>query len=326
MGRLAVRLVLILALLSASALALYGLGLARFKAAGPSPRDLVLVLPKGAGVGAIAERLAGAGVLADPTLFVIAVRLSGNTRRLKAGEYQFPGAVSGRQVMELLVRGATVVRRLTVAEGLMTSQVMALVAAAEGLDGELPGAPPEGALLPETYHYGYGDSRAAIVALMARAMERTLDQLWRGRAPNLPFADPHEALVLASIVEKETSLVEERAHIAGVFINRLRRGMRLQSDPTVAYGISGGAKPLERPLSRADLAHQSPFNTYLIQGLPPRPIANPGRAAIAAVLEPLATKDLYFVADGKGGHAFARTLAQHNRNVARWRRHQNSAR
>ena len=325
MGRFAVRLVLVLALLSASAFALYALGLARFEAPGPLRKDLALVLPKGDGVGAIAERLAQARVLANPTLFAIVVRLSGNTRRLRAGEYLFPAGASGRHVMDILISGATVAHRLTVAEGLMTSQVMALVAAAEGLEGELPEAPPEGALLPETYHYGYGGSRGELIARMARAMERTRDELWQERAPNLPFADPSEALVLASIVEKETSRAEERAHIAGVFINRLRRGMRLQSDPTVAYGISAG-KPLQRKLSRADLGHQSPYNTYLIGGLPPGPIANPGRAAIAAVLNPLETTDLYFVADGKGGHAFAGTLKQHDRNVARWRRAQKKAR
>ncbi len=325
MGRFAVRLILVMALLSASAFALYGLGLARFEAQGPLRKELALVLPKGDGVGAIAERLVQAGVLADPTLFAIAVRLSGSTRRLRAGEYLFPAAASGRQVMDILISGATVARRLTVAEGLMTSQVMALVAAAEGLEGELPEAPPEGALLPETYHYGYGSSRGELIARMARAMERTHDELWQERAPNLPFADPSEALVLASIVEKETSRAEERAHIAGVFINRLRRGMRLQSDPTVAYGISAG-KPLQRKLTRADLGHQSPYNTYLIGGLPPGPIANPGRAAIAAALNPLETQDLYFVADGKGGHAFAGTLLEHDRNVAQWRRVQKKAR
>ncbi len=320
MGRLAVRLLLLIALVSAMGLAAYAWVMARFDAPGPLAKDTTLVLPKGTGVGGIAERLWRAGVIDEPIFFVVGVRLSRAERRLKAGEYVFPAGISPRRAMEIVLGGRTVVRRLTVAEGLTTAQVLALVAATKGLAGEAPSALAEGVLLPETYHFSHGDSRVQLVARMRRAMDETLDELCPTRAPELPFDDRLQALILASIVEKETGLADERAHIAGVFVNRLRRGMRLQSDPTVAYDLTAGKAPLERPLTRADLERPSPFNTYLISGLPPHPIANPGRAAIAAVLNPLATKDLYFVADGSGGHAFARTLREHQRNVSKWRR------
>jgi len=294
-------------------------GISVFHAPGPSSEVVRLVFPDGASFDDIIQRLHEAGIVARPRVIRLGARLTGQARSLRAGEYDFAAAISPRHVLDLLVSGRTVVRRLTVPEGLTSAQVIALVEAAEGLRGTLGGDIPEGRLLPETYHFSYGDAREAMLERMRAAMRDTLGELWAGRSPDLRFVTPAEALVLASIVEKESAKDEERAHIAGVFINRLRRGMRLQSDPTVAYAVTGGSGPLDRPLTKADLALESAFNTYRVNGLPPHPIANPGRASIAAVLAPLSTDDLYFVADGSGGHVFAATLAAHNQNVRRWR-------
>jgi len=309
---------LIVAFLGVLGLAVIGWVSNDLHAPGPSTTETALVLTHGSSVEEIARRLAEAGVVRRPLVFSLVARLSGKARRLRAGEYAFPASISAFDALTRIARGDIVIRRLTIAEGLTSAQVTALVTDAHGLVGDTAAA-AEGSLLPETYHYVYGDARQDMVTRMRVGMEELLAGLWAGRASDLPLETPEQALVLASIVEKETGRTEERARIAGIFINRLRRGMRLQSDPTVAYAISGGTEPLKRPLTRADLEVESPFNTYRTSGLPPSPIANPGRAAIAAVLNPLATEDLYFVADGAGGHLFARTLAEHNRNVRRYR-------
>ena len=291
-----------------------------FKRPGRSLEDHVVVLPRGAGLDDIARRLARAQVIESPLLFRIGVRLSGAARGLQAGEFLFTAGLSGEAVMNHLLSGRPVTRRLTVPEGMTSRRVVELINDATGFEGLIPALPEEGALLPETYHYGYGDYRAEMVQRMADAMTETLMALWYNRQVGLPYETPMDALILASIVERETALAAERRHVAGVFVNRLKRGMRLQSDPTVIYGLTGGEAAFERRLSRADLKHDSPYNTYLVKGLPPGPIANPGRSSIAAALDPLATRDLYFVADGAGGHVFARTLDEHNRNVAKWRK------
>ncbi len=301
-------------------------GYGQFTQPGPAAGETTLVLPRGGGLVDIAHRLETAGVISDARIFAIGVRLYERQGDLKAGEYRLDAGISMRGVMDTLVGGVTVVRRLTVPEGLLTAEIVDLVAAADGLDGEITTPPGEGRLLPETYHYSHGDDRAALIARMAAAMDTALAELWAARDPDLPLRSPQEALILASIVEKETAVPGERAHIAGVFVNRLTRGMRLQSDPTVAYGLTHGARPLDRPLTRKDLGSKTAYNTYVIKRLPPGPIANPGRAAIAAVMRPLATEDLYFVADGSGGHAFARTFAEHQKNVRRWRKIQRERR
>lgn len=293
----------------------------QFTAPGPATADTQLVIPRGAGSSAIAEQLAAIGIVADPLIFRLGVKLFAEGRPLRAGEYLFPAGASARQVMELLISGKTVVRKLTVAEGLTSREILALIAAAEGLEGGMPDeVPGEGTLLPETYHYSWGDERAAIVRRMEDAMRSTLDELWAGRAEGLPLATPEAAVILASIVEKETGVEAERARVAAVFVNRLERGMPLQSDPTVIFALTKGEAPLGRALLRTDLAIDDPYNTYVNSGLPPGPIANPGKASIAATLRPARTGELYFVADGNGGHAFAETLHEHNRNVAKWRK------
>ena len=320
MGRTVFRYtLLILAFFVVLTLAVLGWGSNSFHAPGSSTDEVTLVLSRGASVEDIARELGAAGVIRQPLVLSLAARITGRAGDVRAGEYAFSAGINPREALNKMIRGETVVRRVTVAEGLTSPQALALLAAAQGLEGKVT-AVAEGSLLPETYHYTYGDSRRAMVERMQRAMREALRELWPNRAPDLPFETPEQAVVLASIVEKETGLAAERAHIAGVFVNRLRRRMRLQSDPTVAYALTSGKGNLARPLTRTDLAIDSPFNTYRIVGLPPAPIANPGRAAIMAVLDPLVTTDLYFVADGSGGHAFARTLAEHNRNARRYRR------
>ena len=288
----------------------------QWRAAGPLPEATAIVVPRG-GTQAIANALAERGVLRDARLLAPAAWITRGQGPLRAGEYLFPAQASLAEVLEVLRRARPVQRRLTIPEGLNARQIAQLVEAAPGLTGDLPPL-IEGELLPETYSYQYGDSRAALVRRADAAMDAAMERLWRDRAPNLPVTTPREALVLASIVERETGQAAERPRVAAVFLNRLRRGMPLQSDPTVAYAAADGAV-LDRPLSRADLDRDHPFNTYRNRGLPPGPIASPGEASIAAVLKPADSDDLYFVADGSGGHAFARTLEEHNRNVARWR-------
>jgi UPF0755 protein len=296
-------------------------GFTKFHEAGPSPAPTTLVIDQGLGVQAIADKLAGAGVIRRPVVFAAGVRIYAEGRPLQAGEYEFPARASMREVMQRMIDGATIVRRLTIPEGLTSVEIIALVAAAPGLEGPAPTTvPAEGTLLPETYFYSRGDTRAQIVARMEKAMRDVLAELWAARDGTVALASPEEAVTLASIVEKETGVAGERPRVASVFFNRIDRGMPLQSDPTVIYALTGGKAPLNRALTRADLQLADPYNTYVNVGLPPGPIANPGRASLEAVLHPASTKDLYFVADGTGGHAFAETLDQHNKNVAAWRK------
>jgi len=289
-----------------------------------SPNEMeatqIALITTGSSVWQIAEALYEAGVVDDPNVFAAGVWQNGATAALKAGEYEFPAGSTPRQAMEIILSGKSMEHRLTVPEGLTSSEIGRLLANVEALGGEVEAIPLEGKLLPETYFYRRGDSRAALVERMEAGMVELIAELWPSRAEDLPYVTPEEALVLASIVEKETAVAAERRKVAGVFVNRMRKGMRLQSDPTVIFAVTGGKGFLKRPLSKADLAIDSPFNTYRHKGLPPAPIAHPGRESLAAALDPEVTDVLYFVADGKGGHVFAATLKEHNKNVARWRR------
>ena len=291
---------------------------------GPLESPVTLIIPEGTSAAAIAEKLHAARVIASTTLFRLHALARGDAHLLKAGEYAFKPGEPLAGVIERLTGGDTVVHVLTLPEGLSSAAALAIIDAHPALEGRLGAVPDEGSLLPETYHFARGTSRQDLVGRMMRAMDAAIAELWAGRAAALPLDSPAEAVILASIVEKETGRADERRHVAGVLVNRLRRGMPLQSDPTVIYALTRGVEPLGRDLLRSDWKLDDPYNTYRYKGLPPGPIANPGRAAIAAVLDPLDTPDLYFVADGSGGHAFAATLEEHNRNVVRWRRHRSS--
>lgn len=297
-----------------------------FEQPGPLATDTIVVIPRGAGLRAIATMLTKAGVIRYPLLFIAKVKWTAAHRDLKAGEYAFKAGARPSEALSAIREGRVVVHKVTIPEGLTSHQVAELINAAPSLTGKLDAVPAEGAILPETYDYSHGDTRAGLLKRMGSARNSMLMGLWQARAEGLPLASPNAAVILASIVEKETGTAAERARVAAVFINRLRRGMRLQSDPTVVYALTGGKKALGRRLTRTDLAVDNPYNTYVNKGLPPGPIANPGTASLEAVLQPAVTGDLYFVADGTGGHAFAKTLRGHNRNVARWRRLQRKRR
>jgi UPF0755 protein len=300
-----------------------GLGLVRFAATRPGPlrQAADIVVPHGH-LSDVVRTLQQDRVLergpAVRLLFVGLARLTGHAAPLHAGELHFPAAVSIDGALQILRHAKPVQHDLTIPEGLTTAQIAELIDAAPILQGGFD-LPAEGAILPETYAFERGATRSALIARMQAAMRRTLDAVWASRDPRIPLTDPAQLLVLASIVERETALGPERPLVAEVFLNRLRAGMRLQSDPTVAYGASGGLGALPRPLTRADLAQPNPYNTYVIPGLPPGPIAAPGLAALTAVAHPAQGTLLYFVANGTGGHAFATTLQGHLANVAQFR-------
>jgi len=290
---------------------------------GPLSQPVTVIIRPGTGLGPIASQLAEAEVVSNDLLFQFEARRSGQERSLKPGEYRFEPGATITAVIDKLVKREVVARFVTIPEGLVSAEILRIIDQSEGLTGDAPASVPDGALLPETYKYEWGDAKTALIERMRTARDTALAELWAKRAPDLPIATPDEAMILAAIVEKETGVASERPKVAAVFINRLKKKMRLQSDPTVIYGIN--PLGLDRPLSRADLAAPSPFNTYVIDRLPPSPICHPGRASIAAVLNPEPTDALYFVADGSGGHAFAVTLAEHNKNVARWRKIESGA-
>ena len=292
-----------------------------FYAPGPQAREgemTVVTLPSGAGVSAIAANLKAAGVIRSTDMFKAAATLTGADRKLRAGEYEVPSGASLRSVIVLLVEGRVVRHYLTLPEGWSSAQAVDILNRQPILTGTVEETPDEGSLWPETYEISRGETRASVIARMRRAHDDNLARLWAARSPNAVVRTPEEAVILASIVEKETGVAAERPRVAAVFTNRLRMGMRLESDPTIVYGITQG-RPLGRGIRRSELDRRTPWNTYQIDGLPPTPIANPGGEAIAAVLNPPASDEIFFVADGTGGHAFARTYAEHLANVARWR-------
>jgi len=296
-----------------------------YEGPGPSTEARTIVLERHGTSEAIGCTLEGAGILTHVRLFMVAARLTAGAGELKAGEYVFPARISPAGILDLLRSGKPVVHRLVVPEGLTSAEIVALVSQAEAMTGEVAQRPEEGALLPETYFYSWGDKRQVLIDRMRHGMTKLLAELWAARKPGLLLDSPSEAVTLASIVEKETGIEGERPLIAGVFYNRLRLGMKLQSDPTVSYALTHGEAPLGHVLNHADLDVASPYNTYLVKGLPPAPIANPGRAALKAVLDPAATDALYFVADGSGGHTFSATLDAHNKAVQHWRQLQNAS-
>ncbi len=279
-----------------------------------------ITLERGVSLSAIADQLQKDGVIASKWLFVGGVLLNRQQAALKAGEYLIPAHASMRDIMEAMVSGKGILYSVSIPEGLTSEQIIGRLNSEEILGGDIAAVPAEGSLLPETYKFTRGDTKQSIIDRMQRERDRVLADVWAHRAPDLPVTTPEELVVLASIVEKETALSDERSRVAAVFVNRLRLSMRLQSDPTVIYGMFKGAgKPSGFALSRTDLEKPSPYNTYVVNGLPPAPIANPGRASLEAVANPSRTRDLFFVADGSGGHAFAETYEAHLKNVTRWR-------
>lgn len=282
---------------------------------GAGPKEVAFT--QGMSVSQLAQKLEHEKVIRSAALFKVVVRLNGGDKGFQAGTYAFPPRASLMQVYQTIKKGDVIQLMVTIPEGKTSRQAVQILMGIADLTGDVE-VPPEGAILPETYTYERGESRQAVLDRMLKAGRETLDQLWETRDADLPFKSKEEALILASVVEKETGIKGERPRVAAVFVNRLRSGMRLESDPTVIYGVSKG-EPLGRGLMRSELDKETPWNTYRINGLPITPIANPGKAAIDAVLHPAKTKDLFFVADGTGGHVFAETYEQHLENVARWR-------
>jgi UPF0755 protein len=286
---------------------------------GPLTADKIVNIVREDDGGSIAEQLERAGVIDSATRFSLLTLLDGNRSVLKRGEYEFKAGVSMNDIESLLAGHHVVLHKLTIPEGLTSEQVVQRLRDDDVLTGDIKETPREGSLMPDTYKFERGVTRQFLLTQMTKEQTKTVDQIWKSRAPDLPIRSPFEMVTLASIVEKETGKADERPLVAGVFLNRLQRHMRLESDPTIVYGLVFGKGTLGHSITKAEVNQPTPYNTYLIDGLPPGPISNPGKAALAAVANPARSKDLYFVADGTGGHVFAESFEQHLKNVARWR-------
>jgi UPF0755 protein len=290
------------------------------EAPGPLVEDKVVNIPQRAGKRDIADVLNREGVTdVNPWVFIASVFALKASSELKPGEYAFQKNASLREVIATMVDGKVVQHAVTIPEGLTSEQIVARLSDNDIFTGTVHEIPREGTLLPETYKFPRGTSREQVIQRMQREQKRVVAEIWERRSPDLPVKTPEQLVTLASIVEKETGKPDERSRVAAVFVNRLRQRMRLQSDPTIIYGLVGGKGTLGRPIKRSEITTPSPYNTYVIDGLPPGPISNPGRASLEAAANPARTRDLYFVADGTGGHAFTETLGEHQKNVARLR-------
>ena len=295
------------------------IGKQRFNAPGPlASEKIVNILPK-SGIRDIAEQLEREGVINQPYLFMAGVVALKARDELKYGEYQFPKQASLHQVVKTLIENRVVQHPVTIPEGLTSEQIVQRLLENSVLTGNIKEIPREGTLLPDTYYFPRGFARERVIALMQQAQQRVLKDAWEYRHPDLPLRSPEQLVILASIVEKETGRPDERTRVASVFTNRLKQKMKLQSDPTIIYGLVGGKGTLGRPIMRSEIEQPTPYNTYVIDGLPPAPIANPGRASLEAAAKPARTKELYFVADGNGGHVFSENYEQHQKYVARRR-------
>src|SRR4051812_19373129 len=286
---------------------------------GPLATDKVVLIPRNTGTSEIAELLKREGVIEQPFLFEVYALVNRQRGQLKAGEFLFRAGTSIDEALDTLSQGKAILHSVTIPEGLTSDQIVARLSENDVLTGDVNEPPREGTLLPDTYKFERGMTRQQMVNTMQAAHRQALNQIWQRRSPDLPVKTPQELVILASIVEKETGRADERTRVAAVFMNRLLKRMKLQSDPTIVYGLVGGKGTLGRGILKTEIETATPYNTYAIEGLPPTPIANPGRAALEAVANPSRTKDLYFVADGSGGHVFAETYDQHLKNVARWR-------
>jgi UPF0755 protein len=294
-------------------------GKQRFEAPGPLAADRVVNIPRGSGIRDIADILSREGVIDQPWLFIGGVLVLKAREDLKAGEYEFKAHSSMRDVVATIVEGKVVFHQVSIPEGLTSEQIVARLLQDDVLAGDIKQIPNEGSLLPDTYNFARGVTREQMIQRMQQADQRLVHEIWDHRSPDLPLKTPEQLVILASLVEKETAKPDERTRVAAVFVNRLKQKMRLQSDPTIIYGLVGGKGTLGRPIMKSEIEQPSPYNTYVIDGLPPGPIANPGRASLEAAANPARTRELYFVADGTGGHVFAETYEQHQKNVARLR-------